>query len=250
MEKLNQVKWSLSFELLPGIITPGKRPSNPKVFFQQLNFSKNLDGLKALDIGTNDGANAFELERRGAKTYAMDIHDPNVSGFNIAKEILHSNVEYKIGSVYDLKKMYGEEFFDFVLFKGVWYHLQHPLKAFEAISDVLKPDGTAIVAGEILMSWAETLDGQTADAKVIELIAKSEVPLTVCYPGRTSKKKTTTWFIPNFACIKSWLKATGFKLEKFQVSHVPDAKPKAQQRISCLVKKIKMGKIIEHPVRK
>jgi len=248
LKKINQVNWGLSFELIPGITTPGKRPSNPKKFFELLQISKDLTGLRVLDIGTNDGANAFELERRGAKTCAMDIHDPNVTGFNTAKEILRSNVEYKRGTVYNLKKMYDADF-DIVLFKGVWYHLQHPIKAFEAISDVLKPNGMAIIAGEVLISWAETLDGKTVDPAIIEQIAKLDVPLTLCYPGHTSKPGTTCWFVPNVACVKSWLYATGFDLEKFRIFHDAEAKEKALQRFAGIARKTNREKIIEHSIK-
>jgi len=248
LEKINKVNWGLSFELMPGIMTPGKRPSNPKKFFEQLQISDDLTGLRVLDVGTNDGANAFELERRGAKTYAMDIHDPNVTGFNTAKEILSSKVEYQRGTVYNLKKMYDEEF-DIVLFKGVWYHLQHPIMAFEAISDVLKPNGMAIIAGEIIISWAETLEGKTVDPNIIEQIAKLDVPLTLCYPGHISMPGTTCWFIPNLACVKSWLYATGFDLEKFRTFHDTNGRAKALQRFVGIARKTNRKKITEHSVK-
>jgi 2-polyprenyl-3-methyl-5-hydroxy-6-metoxy-1,4-benzoquinol methylase len=145
MKKINSVNWFHKFELCPGIVTPGKRAVNAKSFLDKRKIPSDLTGLKTLDIGTFDGPLSFELESRGAKSFAMDIQDPNVTGFNVAKEILDSDVDYKQGTVYDLKEMYGEEFFDIVCFKGVYYHLKNPVGAFEQVAAVLKTGGLCLL---------------------------------------------------------------------------------------------------------
>jgi len=73
VQKINQVNWGLSFELMPGIITPGKRPSNPKKFFEQLQISGDLTGLTVLDIGTNDGDSNTEY-----KVYWESINNTDI----------------------------------------------------------------------------------------------------------------------------------------------------------------------------
>jgi tRNA (mo5U34)-methyltransferase len=83
---------------------------------------------RVLEIGTFDGAIAFECETRGAKLTGLDIQDPSKTGFNVAKEIRQSRVDYVQGSVYDLAALFTEKF-DYVFFLGVFYHLKNPVLA-------------------------------------------------------------------------------------------------------------------------
>ena len=88
-EKINSVKWFLSFEIIPGVVSPGLFPFNASDYADMLGIPKKLDGMRALDIGTWDGPMAFELEKRGAKVVALDIHSPDNTGFNISPIIFN-----------------------------------------------------------------------------------------------------------------------------------------------------------------
>jgi hypothetical protein len=62
--------WYHTLELAPGVITPGyvdTRDIASKIL------PDDLSGLRALDVGTFDGFWAFEMERRGAATVAIDV---------------------------------------------------------------------------------------------------------------------------------------------------------------------------------
>jgi tRNA (mo5U34)-methyltransferase len=61
---------------------------------------EDLTGKSALDIGAWDGLYSFELERRRASVVALDIQDPERTGFNIARKIKNSSVKYLKCSVY------------------------------------------------------------------------------------------------------------------------------------------------------
>ena len=242
-EKLNKAKWFLSFEIIPGVVSPGLFPFHASDYADRLGIPKRLDGLRALDIGTWDGPMAFELEKRGAKVVALDIHNPDNTGFNIAKELKQSQVEYVQGSVYDLTKLL-EGTFDLVTFLGVYYHLKHPLLGFENIALVLKMNGLMYFSGECFVSYAETLTGESMSD--IEKFASSEVPIALAYP--CYYKKQGDFFIPNIACIKSWMITTGFKLENYSILHDPLATPYPVQRVSCSAKKISENPVLEHPL--
>jgi len=247
-EKINKVKWFQTFEVAPGIVTPGKFPVGEKKFLNQLKIDENLSGLKILDVGTLDGAVAFEFERRGAQTFAMDIQDPNRTGFNTAKEILNSNVEYKQGTVYDLTKLYDAETFDIVCFKGVYYHLKDPITAIEQVSDVTKINGKIIVAGEILLTYAESLDGKIIKEKDVKKIAESDIPLTVCYPGKLKQHQSSCWFVPNLACLKSWLIACGLELDYYKTFEGTNPLGWVTQRFNGIAIKKERTKNVEHPL--
>src|SRR5688572_1093488 len=62
--------WYHTIELGPGAVTSGQidmRPVAPKIL------PADLSGRRALDVGTFDGFWAFEMERRGAETVAIDV---------------------------------------------------------------------------------------------------------------------------------------------------------------------------------
>src|SRR5262245_59952576 len=106
-EKISSVPfWYHRIELKPGLITPGINDS--QAVLELLELPKDCSRLRALDIGARDGFFSFEMERRGAEVLAIDYMPPNQTGFMVAKEILGSNVTYKVANVYGLDpKEYG-----------------------------------------------------------------------------------------------------------------------------------------------
>ena len=124
MALMNSVKWYHAFELRPGLKTPGEQFFYPESAADGLGIPRDLSGKTALDIGAWDGPMTFELERRGAKTRALDIQDPTRVGFDVARQILGSQVTHYEGSVYQLP--FGElKDLDVVVFRGVFYHLKY-----------------------------------------------------------------------------------------------------------------------------
>ena len=201
--------WYHGWEIVPGIHTPGGCAFDPSHYFDVLGVPKNLEGLSVLDIGAYDGILSFEAEKRGAKqVVSADIQDPSRTGFNAAKRILGSEIEYKQISVYDLTKMFDQKF-DYIFFCGVYYHLKHPILAFEEISRVSHETSQLFIEGECLLNYAETLAEDGIDATPLGNFA--DVPLTACYPGRYVG--TENWFVPNVACVKGWLKCGGYELK-------------------------------------
>jgi len=74
--KINAVQWYHRFEIVPGIFTPGKLPTNAKQSFSHFQIPQDLTGKEVLEIGTWDGPIAFEAEARGATVTALDIQYP------------------------------------------------------------------------------------------------------------------------------------------------------------------------------
>jgi SAM-dependent methyltransferase len=206
--------WKHSFEIIPGIITPGDWGLTDSA--AQLNeiygVPGDLKGMRALDIGTLDGVHAFELERRGAKVTAIDLQSPDVTGFNIAKKIIGSKVEYIQGSVYELTSILKERY-DIILFFGVWYHLKNPVRAFEEVAAALERTGTLYAEGEGLMDYVE-VDGAAGVGDVREFASKmgsSDLPISIYYPNKM-KGDLWSWYVPNLSCVKAWLETCGMKV--------------------------------------
>jgi tRNA (mo5U34)-methyltransferase len=142
---------------------------------------------------------------------ALDIQDPDATAFSTAKQILGSSVRYIQGSVYDASKLLADEYFDYIFFLGVYYHLKYPLLAFEELSLRLVHGGRLVFEGECWQVYAETIDGRAVkdvnvQKQLREIARMSELPVTLFYPG-TFKNDDSNWFIPNATCLRAWLES-------------------------------------------
>jgi len=207
LKKINQVPfWWHRIEVGYGIVTPGHQnsfvhPSGPKNYLEKIQLPDDLREKSILDIGAWDGLFSFAAERRGAsKILAIDNfyrdklgHTSN-QGFEVAKEILKSNVEFKKDSVYNLSP---EKFgmFDIVLFLGVFYHLKHPLLALEKIFSVTK---------EMLIM----------ETHYDPYHGNKHTPLATFYKNDEIHNDPTTWWGFNEACLLAVLRTAGFRKVK------------------------------------
>lgn len=241
LDDLKKVKWYHQFEILPGLITPGHVGFHASQFLDDFGFPKDLTGMRVLDIGAWDGPMSFELEKRGAEVYAVDVQNPDETAFNFAKEILKSKVPYLQASVYDLPmKLDGK--FDLICYWGVYYHLKHPIYGFEIINKMLRMGGKMFFEGELFIHYAETVDG-IRSKNIGRKVGESNVPLSLCYVGKY--RGVSNWFIPNLAALKMWIEACGMKITSYKLWDDETFRPSRDwpvdipmQRISGVAEKV------------
>lgn len=208
VEVLESVSWYHSFELFPGVVTPGRQAWHKR----KLEYFEASEGQAAgktvLDIGAWDGPYTFEMERRGARVTSYDIQDPETSGYNIAKKFLGSQAEYIRGSVYDLDPaVHGA--FDIVLFLGVFYHLQNPVLALEKIYNVLNPCGLLVFEGAILDGAHKVDEYWSTKKDVIEQC----IDLPVCFYSKGKfQRDHSNWHVPTARCLNDWMESVGFEV--------------------------------------
>lgn len=169
-ERIEEISWYHTIELAPGVVTPGTFDLRDQM--GRYGLPESLEGLRALDIGTQNGFWAFEMERRGAaEVIALDLDDEREldwpprrraqigeqmrdeglrlargkAGFELAKEALGSKVERVTSSVYAAR---ASELgtFDLVFCGSVLMHLRDQLLALERIAELCR--GTFISAEE------------------------------------------------------------------------------------------------------
>jgi SAM-dependent methyltransferase len=203
--------WYHSIELAPGVVSPGQvdhRELVGKIL------PDDLSGLRALDIGTFDGFWAFEMEKRGASVVAIDVETIDAAewpplnrerlqresaefgvelgrGFRLAKELLGSNVERVVCSVYDLTPEAIGGPVDFVFEGAVLLHLRDPVAALERARGVLAPGGRMTI-------WELV--------SVLDTIRAPRRPLARFSPLLSD----FTWWLPNYAGLVSMPLAAGF----------------------------------------
>jgi SAM-dependent methyltransferase len=214
LELLSKVPWWYhTFEILPGVITPGICGYRPEFLAHPL--LQDLEGKRALDIGAWDGPYTLEMSRRGASVMAFDIQPPSHTGFDTMRLINNLKVQHTCESVYNLSpSVHGT--FDLVTFFGVYYHLRNPLAAFAAINTVLPMGGLMVVEGAVLEGapliddyWKERTDQvQRIIDLPIAAFAKDE------YQGEWSN-----WWVPTLTCLKHWIESCGFSILEHELIH-------------------------------
>lgn len=141
-ERVAAIPWYHSIDLGSGLVTPGSLELVLPGWQQRISdaIPQDLTGKSVLDIGAWDGYYSFLAERRNAKhVLAIDSlgfskeprYQQDHNGFKLAKEALHSSVEYAVIPVEDIDRIVGD--FDVVFFFGVYYHVSDPIRVFERV---------------------------------------------------------------------------------------------------------------------
>jgi tRNA (mo5U34)-methyltransferase len=237
---VNNTRWYHAFELRPGLVTPGSSRFDAPGMADALGIPKDLSGKTALDIGAWDGPMAFELEKRGARTMALDIQNPAHVGFDAARKILGSRVTHYQGSVYQLPFDEMKDL-DIVVFKGVFYHLKYPMLAFEQISQSMNIGGRLYFEGEGLLNYAEDSSGEPVTLDFANLL-KSDAPICLITPNRF--KDGSNWFIPTPACLRVMMQVSGFEIVEMKEYRGDD---NDNQRLYGSAVKVRNELELEHP---
>jgi tRNA (mo5U34)-methyltransferase len=206
--KVASREWFHTIDLGHGVVTPGCDNSSAKLGY--LNLPERLDGLAVLDIGAYDGYYSFACERRGARRVVAADHFcwcyggmATKDGFDIAKAALRSKVEDVFIPVEEISpERVGT--FDLVLFLGVLYHSQDPMRYLRIVRSVCR--GQLVLETEV-----DALDYPR--------------PAAVFYPGSTLNNDASNFWGPNPAAVEAMLKEVGFsRVERvctFNMVHRP-----------------------------
>ena len=153
--------WWHTIELPGGVRTPGHQRIEEQEFIAH-EIPQDLSGKTVLDIGAADGYFSFLAEKRNAaKVVAIDVFQgykpkegrigigqdgrPFLKTFTLAKNALHSNVLYENLDLFELDALPLR--FDLIFMFGVYYHLEDPVKGFQAVARKLNPSGLLLVEG-------------------------------------------------------------------------------------------------------
>lgn len=233
-EEISRIKWFHSIDLGHGLVTKGVIDVARSL--RQYQLPEDLTGKTFLDIGAWDGAFSFAAERRGARrVLATDwfiwkgMGWGSKQGFETARRALHSKVEDLTIDVYDISpELIGK--WDVVLFAGVLYHLQDPLRALQRVAGV---------TGELLI-LETAIDFRSCRR-----------PAIAFYPGRELNDDPTNWCAPNLGALKGMLRACGFR--EIRVVHKTSVFSQLRTSVQWAAKKrispfttIQQGRVVIH----
>ena len=184
---MDQYVWHQSF-MVEGVRTPGAQ--DIYWLIERAGLPNDMTGMRVLDVGTTNGAVAFECERRGAsEVLATDIVGPDHYGFAEIAQRIGSNVSFRQCSVYGMAHQVKEPF-DLVVFWGVLYHLRHPLLALDNLR--------AVTAGHLSLETA-VLDGDQCRADF--------------FRGDEYASDSSNWWVPTVSCLTALLHSSGFHVQ-------------------------------------
>ena len=183
--------WYHQIEVSPGIVTPGI--NNAKTVLSLMDLPKDLAGKRVLDIGARDGFFSFECERRGAEVIAIDYVSGDRTGFNVARDLLGSQLKLHHDNAYNVTpEKYGT--FDIVLLLGLLYHLRDPLFVLDAIRGVCRA----------------ALYVETAIWPV-----DSPEPVMRFHPLRDLNDDPSNYWSPNPACLRAMIEEANFVVNRY-----------------------------------
>ena len=145
-----------------GIQTKNSRTSSQYQMWVSQIIPVDLTGKNILDVGCADGFYSFLCEQRNANRIlaidyeGFDKHKKmpesakkiNPNNFELYKKLLGSKVEYRKLDVNNIDLI--KETFDFVLFFGIYYHLENLVSVLKKIYSVV--NDSVFLAGHILES--------------------------------------------------------------------------------------------------
>jgi tRNA (mo5U34)-methyltransferase len=190
--------WRHNIDLGKGIHTKVKvghteRSDRPREKWEGFkdHLPSDLKGKRVLDIGCSEGFFSIAAKRRGAdEVLGVDFDERCIARADFAKEVLQLDIQYRVGSVYDVVPKIGK--FDIVFFLGVLYHLDHPLLALQKI---------APICNDLLFLDTHALVDDPSDGG-IEIMR--------FFKDGFGGDKTNRW-VPNRPCLKSMLADVGFR---------------------------------------
>jgi tRNA (mo5U34)-methyltransferase len=240
--------WFHSIDLGNGVITPGiKSPEHHKKELASLRLP-DLRGKSVIDIGAWDGFYSFTAERLGAaRVVALDSHVwaldqaaknrykaecrkkgvpqqhpayipelwcfdklPGKRGFDLARLILHSQVEPVFGDITKMDpRSLGE--FDVVLCLGVLYHMENPLQSLRFVRQL-------------------TREVAVIETEAVATAGYEDRPIFEFFPLKAKlMDDPTNFFAPNAAAVIGLCETAGFSKVEL-LTPIPSAKRRQIKR--------------------
>lgn len=121
----------------------------------RLKLPKNMQGLRVLDIGCNEGFFCFEAKRRGAEyVLGIDVSQKFVELAKNNRESLGLDVEFRVANMMELDT---SEKYDIIIFTSALHYIRSPKLLFNRLLGNLTPNGRLILECGVIDSHESTV---------------------------------------------------------------------------------------------
>jgi tRNA (mo5U34)-methyltransferase len=184
-----------------------------------------LSGKSVLDIGCNAGFYTFEIAKRGALVTAIDINAMYLDQARWgAREFgLEHRVRFEQCHIYEFARR--SEWYDLVLFMGVFYHLRHPLLGLDIAARKVRRlmvFQTLTTQGDDTVATA----AQDVDFQRLERLDDPGWP-KMAFIETTFCRDPTNWWFPNHSAVLAMLRSAGLLLTERPASDMYLCEPDA-----------------------
>lgn len=198
--------WHHSFEVIPGVRTPGSYV--PDDLWKELQLPDDLSGLSVADVGASNGYFSFEARKRGARVVAFDFRHKDNSGFALAQHVNGLvDIEHHHINVLDIsQEQFGQ--FDIVLALGLLYHVADPYRALA---------NCASLSSDRLLIESYCIDPILSVAEASRTIMKF-IPDCARFPehGDVNQDRSNFWGFTS-ACLQRVVEDVGFAVKGMNV---------------------------------
>ncbi|MGB4205292.1 MAG: DUF1698 domain-containing protein [Bacteroidales bacterium] len=169
-------------------------------FIDDFGLPLNLSDKKILDIGVWTGGTSILLAALGAEVFAIEevIQYSEMVNFLAKAFDIDKNLKCYSMSLYEFLPMFAD-FFDYIIYSGVIYHVTDPLLSLREIFTALKNNGTVFL--------------ETYGIDEQESICIYEGP-NIFSTGNHKDLNRGGWnyFIPSPLCLSRWCHDAGFQI--------------------------------------
>jgi tRNA (mo5U34)-methyltransferase len=179
--------WHSPIDLGFGINTCPRKQRRFARRLKLLKIPADLKGLRVLDMGTWDGFFAFEMERRGAEVFVIDMWDESAfKQFDFVRKIKQSRIQSEKMDALDVTpERLGQ--FDLILCAGLLYHLRYPLATLEAIRRICR--------GQLILETVGMVPFVHGSFPMMAFFPGDDEAIRTGRPWGISGAATTSWVV-------------------------------------------------------
>jgi len=222
--RVDEITWRHCIKLPSGQVTKGTKDTARDLV--EFSFSEDFFRDKTVaDVGACDGFFSFHAEEQGAKEvlsidpyrWTLDDRWSGMKGFNLARELLESNVK---DSTEHLEVLSPETTgsWDVTLFLGVFYHLINPIQILQNVASITKETIVVETINAELLGVTSGAPHQKEGSGIAIHPWLTQQPMLLYYPTNEINGDYTTWYASNPEYIKQFLKVEGFN--KFDIKRI------------------------------
>lgn len=195
-----------------------------------------LKGLSAIDLGSKEGYNAFDLVECGvSRALGVEVRDSFLKeAEETRRQLGYDSVSFQKGDVRQVDEL-GLERFDICLCSGLLYHMQNPFNVLKRIRNICRHLVLETHVAPTLLHYFFTGPKYRnhLQFRMREVLLDREVfrgrlnvfPLAQDMAATSGSIANHTTFWPSLASLKKALRLAGFEIEALYFGSAPKGRP-------------------------
>lgn len=207
--------WFYRYEFSNGVVTEGLdeyvrqvHEDRAKVIFPHLDrlFTGRWQDLSCIDIACHEGWYSFQTAERGANVLGVDVRPERIEKARWITAVARiPRVRFETRDLFALDPA-TDGMFDLVLFIGIFYHLEDPMRALRRARSMTRDGGVCVLEGQVARSASTAATWAGAGTE-------REGPTCIVLPGESYHAHAPEGIvlIPSLPALHMMLTRAGFR---------------------------------------